>query len=89
MNLEQINKVKQVFRVLNNTTRLRILFLCKEKEMSITEISKKLNLSYTTTSEYVGMLEYAGLIRKLKKDKKVFVGCLVEITEDGEIRRKK
>ena len=89
MKPEEIKKLKHLFNVLNNETRLKIIFLCSEQELSITEISKKIKLGYTTTSEYISMLERVGIISKIKKDKEVIVHSLVEITADGEIKFKK
>ncbi len=84
----KINKLKHLFNVLNNPTRLKIVLLCSEEELSITEISKRIKLGYTTTSEYVSMLEHVGLVGKEKRDKEVIVRSLVVITEDGEIKKK-
>ena len=88
MDAKQINKLKHLFNVLNNSTRLKIVLLCSEEELSITEVSKKMKLGYTTTSEYVSMLEHTGLVSKGKRDKEVIVKSLVHITEDGEISKK-
>ena len=83
-----INKLKNIFGVLNNINRIRIIFLCLEKEMNVTELSKKLKLNYSVTSEYISMLEKAGLIRKIRnKDRTINVKSLVKINENGEVIR--
>jgi DNA-binding transcriptional ArsR family regulator len=86
MNQDKIKELKHLFNALNNPARIKIVLLCSEEELSITEISKRIKLGYTTTSEYVSMLERVGLVRKMKRDKETLVKSLVEITEEGEIR---
>lgn len=85
---KKLNELKDIFAVLNNTFRLKIVMLCSEKEWSITELSKTLNLNYTVTSEYVSLLEKAGLVKKIRnKNKTVSVKSLIAINSKGEIRR--
>ena len=86
---QQISKLKYLFNTLNNSARIKIVLLCSEEELSITQISKRIKLGYTTTSEYVSMLEHAGLISKKKRDKQTLVRSVVEITGDGEIKNLK
>jgi len=87
-NPKVLNKLKNIFAVLSNTNRVKIILLCSEKEMNVTELSKKLKLNYSVTSEYVSMLEKVGLIRKTKnKNKTVNVKSLIKINEDGEVRK--
>lgn len=88
INQKLIKRLKHRFNVLNNESRLKILFLCKDKELSVTEISRRLNLSYTTTSEYTGLLEREQLISKRRKDKETLVKSLVDFNEKGEVRIK-
>jgi len=83
-----INKLKNTFAVLNNINRIKIVLLCSEKEMNVTELSKKLKLNYSVTSEYVSMLEKVGLIRKIRnKNKTVNVKSLIKINENGEVKK--
>lgn len=87
-NSKILNRLKNTFAVLNNINRIKIILLCSEKEMNVTELSKKLKLNYSVTSEYVSMLEKAGLIRKIRnKNKTVNVESLIEINENGEVRK--
>lgn len=86
-NTKKINKLKNTFAVLNNINRINIVMLCSEKEFTITELSKKLNLNYSVTSEYVSQLEKVSLIKKTRnKNKTVNVKSLIKINEKGEIR---
>jgi len=62
--------------------------MCSEKQFTVTELSKKLKLNYSVTSEYISMLEKAELIRKTRnKNKTINVKSLIEINEYGEVRK--
>ena len=78
-----IQKLQRRFAALNNMNRLKIILLCKEKELTITEIAKKLNLSHSKTSGNVSILEREGLVKKTRhKDNTVTVKSLVKISEN-------
>lgn len=84
-----ISRLKSIFSALDNEKRIKIILLCSEKARSVTELSKVLNLNYSITVEYTGMLEKANLVKKERnKDKTVSVHSLIRITEQGEIKRK-
>ena len=85
--MENIKQVKFLYGVLNNETRINILLLCVEKELSVTEVCKKIKIGYTTTSEYLSMLEKAGLIKKIRKNNQVFIKSLFKILDTGELKK--
>lgn len=83
-----ITKLKQIFSSLNNEKRIMIIELCSERDYTITQLSKKINLDYSVTVEYVSMLKKANLIRKERnEDKTVSVRSLIRLNNDGEIKR--
>ena len=83
-----INKLKVIFAALNNEKRIRIIELCSDKELTVTELSKKLNLNYSITVEYTGMLNKANLIKKIRNDDRtVSIKSLIKLNNFGEIRR--
>jgi predicted transcriptional regulator len=85
-----ILKLKEIYGILNNVKRLKILLLCEKQGLTITQLSKKLKLNYNVTSEYVGALAKAGLVKRVRNpDKTVTVKSLISISENGEIKRKK
>jgi predicted transcriptional regulator len=53
-----ISKLKQIFSVLNNEKRI-ISEFCSEKEYTVTQISKKIELDYSATIEYISILSKA------------------------------
>lgn len=62
-----ILRLKKIFGTLNNDKRLKMIELCENQPLTITELSKKLNLNYSITVKYTSMLEKANLIEKLKQ----------------------
>ena len=81
-------KLKNIFAVLNNIHRINMIILCSEKELTVTELSKKLKLNYSVTSEYVSQLEKAGLVRKIRNENKtVSIKSLIKLNENGEIKK--
>lgn len=80
----KLRNIKEKAYALNSETRIEILFLCQEKELTITQIGRKLNLSLNNTSQNVSILERAGLVKKTKnKDGTVTVKSLTKITDNG------
>lgn len=83
-----IKKLKTIFAALNNEKRIQIINLCSDKPMTVTDLSKKLNLNYSITVEYTGMLEKANLIKKERnEDRTVSVKSLIRFGQQGEIKR--
>lgn len=83
----ELDKLSEIFRALSNKRRLKIIQLCK-KPYTVTEISKKLNIPLTRTSEYLGQLRRQNLIsKKRNNDNSITIVSLIEINEKGEIRR--
>ena len=81
-------KLKNIFAVLNNIRRINIILLCSEEELTVTELSKKLKLNYSVTSEYTSQLEKAGLVRKTRNENKtVSITSLIKLNENGEVKR--
>ena len=64
MDKKLIKSLKGKFSALSTESRIGIIFLCQEKELTITDISKKLNMSHNNTSQNVTMLEKEGLVEK-------------------------
>lgn len=60
--IKNINELYEVLQVLANKTRLRMLGLVAERPMYITELSKRLRLSYPLTHLHISALERVGLV---------------------------
>lgn len=85
----ETTKLAEMFRMLSNKRRLEIVKLC-QKPHTVTEVSKKLKIPLTRTSEYLGQLKRHDLISKTRnKDNSITIHSLVEINDKGEIKRKR
>ena len=67
---------------ISNKMRFRILEVTQNKQLSITELSSALSLTYTKCSDYVKMLEDLNLITKIKDGRNVFVKSSVKFSRD-------
>lgn len=86
--METTKSLSKIFRTLANERRLKIIQLCQIPH-TVTEISKKLKIPLTRTSEYLSNLEQFNLISKTRNlDNTVTILSLIEIDERGEIKRK-
>ena len=78
-------KIKNLYKVLANENRIRILILCGEEGLSVTQLSEKLKISYNLVSEYVSTLLRQDLIsRKKNPDQTVTIRSLIKFKENGE-----
>lgn len=80
-----LEKLKDLYRALNNVNRLKILILCSKEGLSVTQLSKKLKISYNLVSEYVSILLKQGLIsREKNRDQTVTIRSLIRFKENGD-----
>ena len=85
MNKVDIAKLKNIYSALANENRLKIILLTTEKQLTVTELSKTLNLNYTITSEYIGILAKNGLVsRSRQKNRTVKIKSLIQVSNNGE-----
>jgi predicted transcriptional regulator len=83
-------KLQEMYRALGNANRLKILLLCEEKGHSVTQLSKKLKISYNLVSEYVSILLKHDLISRTKNDDQtVTIRSLIKFKKNGEFKRKR
>ncbi len=74
-NPEIFNKI----RALSNRYRFKIIELSLNKEKTITQLGKELNLSYKRCSDYCVKLETNNLIKKRKEGKEVYVKSILNL----------
>ena len=72
-------KLFSQIKVLSNRFRFKIIELTQENQPNITELSSKLELSYTKCADYVTMLEKHGLVQKLKDGKETRIKSKVKL----------
>ncbi len=89
-NMDNLNiqGLKQIFSALASEKRIKVIELCSGEGLTVTELSRALNLNYSITVEYTSMLEKANLIKKERNnDRTVTVKSLVKLNDSGEIKR--
>lgn len=69
---DRIRRAERVMSVLGDSTRIRILLLLSTREMCVCEIEAALQLTQSTASHHLGLLEHAGILTRNRKSKRVF-----------------
>lgn len=78
-----MKKLTKLFKVLGNERRLKIIKILRiEKEMTVGEISNRINLSFKSTSKHLQQLDTLGLISHRQISNKV-VYYLSELKKDS------
>ncbi len=80
---KRLNVWSTVFKGLGNSNRLRILeILSKRKEISVTELTELLRISFKNTSRNLGILCNLGLIESIGKKGKVYYSMSADLDAD-------
>lgn len=67
-----LSSLSDFFKVLGDSTRLRILWALDTSEMCVADLSVVLNMTKSAVSHQLGALRAANLIRARREGKKVF-----------------
>ncbi len=72
--LEQdvFNKLAEFFKILGDTTRMKILFALDQSEMCVCDIANVLGMSKSSVSHQLGTLRRSGIVKCRKSGKEVF-----------------
>jgi DNA-binding transcriptional ArsR family regulator len=71
-----------LFRLLGDPSRLRIVVSCLRKPLAVSDIAEKLGLSVSLVSHHLRLLKGARLVRAERQGKQVFYGA-----DDTHVRR--
>ena len=70
---EQINSISDLFSILSNPVRIKILWFLKNKgELSVHELQKELKISQSSVSQHLSILKTHKLLIEKRKGKEVF-----------------
>ena len=69
---QQVAVLAETFRLLGDTTRLRILLFCLPTPKSVGHIAESLGLSQTLVSHHLRLLRAARLVKGERKARQVF-----------------
>lgn len=62
----------EMCKVFSNSTRLEILNLLRDKEMSVTELIEKTRLSQANISQHLSIMKYQGIVTSNRKGKNIY-----------------
>ena len=65
-------ELADLFRLLGDASRLRIVIACREKPVAVGAIAERLGLSLSLVSHHLRLLRAARLVRGLREGKQVF-----------------
>lgn len=62
----------EMCKVFSNSTRLEILNLLRDKEMSVTELIEKTKLSQANISQHLAIMKHKGIVSSDRKGKNIY-----------------
>jgi len=62
----------EMCKVFSNSTRLEILNLLRDKELSVTELIEKTKLSQANISQHLGIMKNKGIVESRRKGKNTY-----------------
>lgn len=69
---DTFNKLAEFFKILGDTTRVKILFAIDQNEMCVCDIANVLNMTKSSISHQLGTLRRCGIVKCRKVGKEVF-----------------
>lgn len=66
------NNISNFYKILGDTTRMKILYLLDKCEMCVCDIANVLNMSKSSISHQLGTLRRSGIVRCRRKGKEVY-----------------
>jgi DNA-binding transcriptional ArsR family regulator len=69
---DQAIEIAEIFRLLGDPTRLRIVIRCLDKPRSVSEIAATVGVSTSLVSHHLRLLKAARLVRAERRGKQVF-----------------
>ena len=67
-----VNHLAEFFKILGDTTRVKILHALDQNEMCVCDIANVLNMSKSSISHQLGTLRRSGIVKCRKQGKEVF-----------------
>ena len=69
---DTFNKLAEFFKIVGDTTRVKILFALDQNEMCVCDIANVLGMSKSSISHQLGTLRRMGIVKCRKSGKEVF-----------------
>ncbi len=71
-NEDTFNKLADLFKLIGDTTRCRILFALDQSEMCVCDLANVLNMTKSSISHQLAVLRRSGVVRCRKSGKEVY-----------------
>ena len=82
---EEVSQLADLFRLMGDTSRLRIILACLHSPISVSDIAENLELSQSLVSHHLRLLRAARIVRSERRGKQVFyvaadehIQCVIE-----------
>ena len=82
---ETISQLADLFRLMGDNSRLRIILSCLHEPISVSDIAAKLELSQPLVSHHLRLLRAARIVRSERRGKQIFyvaadahIQCVIE-----------
>ncbi len=72
----RVGELADMFRMMGDPSRLRILLACMGEPVSVGEIARRLGLSQSLVSHHLRLLRATRLLRAERRGKQVFYGAV-------------
>ena len=69
---DTFNKLAEFFKIVGDTTRVKILFALDQNEMCVCDIANVLGMSKSSISHQLGTLRRSGIVKCRKQGKEAF-----------------
>ena len=69
---DSINRLAEFFKILGDTTRVKLLFSLSQNEMCVCDIANVLGMSKSSISHQLSMLRKSGIVKYRKEGKEVY-----------------
>ena len=71
MEIEDLDEISRLFKLLGHPKRLQLLYLLIQHSMSVSEISKALNWEQSAVSHQLQLLRKYGLVKQIRHGKTI------------------
>lgn len=72
MNDSELNNLTELFKILGDPTRVKILYYFFQEEICVSDLATKLNMTESAVSRHLRILKANGIIKKRREGKLVF-----------------
>ena len=72
LDADMFNRIAEFFKILGDTTRVKILFALDQNEMCVCDIANVLGMSKSSISHQLGTLRRSGIVKCRRSGKEVY-----------------